>query len=107
MNPDRWRQIGRLYNTALEMELEARAAFLDGACGDDAELRAEVESLLRARRHADGFIDGKVVGLVAEMAAQQRTASFVGRSLGHYQTVSLIGAGGMGRVYLAEDTRLG
>jgi eukaryotic-like serine/threonine-protein kinase len=107
MNPDRWRQIGRLYNTALEMELEARAAFLDGACGDDAELRAEVESLLRARRHADGFIDGKVVGLVAEMAAQHQTTSFVGRSLGHYQTLSLIGSGGMGRVYLAEDTRLG
>jgi serine/threonine protein kinase len=110
MNPDRWRQIGQLYHSALEMELEERAAFLDGACGDDAELRREVESLLQARQHADGFIDGKVDGVadvINEMAARQQTTSLVGRSLGHYQALSLIGAGGMGRVYLAEDTRLG
>jgi tetratricopeptide (TPR) repeat protein len=107
MNPDRWRQIGQLYHTALELEPEARAAFLDGACGDDAELRAEVESLLQARQHADGFIDGKVAGVVAEMAGRLQTTSLVGRSFGHYQALSLIGEGGMGRVYLAEDTRLG
>ena len=109
MNPERWRQIGQIYHTALELELEARAAFLDGACGGADELRREVESLLRARAQADGFIAGKAAGtadIVAEMAAEQQTTSFVGRSLGHYQTLSLIGAGGMGRVYLAEDTRL-
>jgi eukaryotic-like serine/threonine-protein kinase len=110
MNPDRWRQIGQLYHSALEMELEARAVFLNRACGDDAELRREVESLLRARQQADGFIAGKVAGVadvITEMAAQQQTASLLGRSLGHYQALSLIGAGGMGEVYLAEDTRLG
>src|SRR5262245_49882153 len=110
MNPDRWRQIGQLYHSALEMELEERAAFLDGACGDDAELRREVESLLQARQQADGFIDGKVAGvadLINEIAAHQQTTSLVGHSLGHYQALSLIGAGGMGRVYLAEDKRLG
>jgi eukaryotic-like serine/threonine-protein kinase len=107
MNPDRWRQIGQLYHTALELESAARAAFLDATCGDDDELRREVESLLHAHEQADGFIAGKVAGVVAEMAAQQRNTSFVGRSLGHYQTLSLIGAGGMGEVYLAEDTRLG
>ncbi|HKQ91406.1 MAG TPA: protein kinase [Blastocatellia bacterium] len=107
MNPDRWRQIGQLYHTALELESAARAAFLEATCGDDSELRREVESLLHAHEQADGFIAGKVAGVVAEMAAQQRNTSFVGRSLGHYQTLSLIGAGGMGEVYLAEDTRLG
>jgi eukaryotic-like serine/threonine-protein kinase len=107
MNPDRWRQIGQLYHTALELESAARAAFLDATCDDDDELRREVESLLHAHEQADGFIAGKVAGVVAEMAAQQRNTSFVGRSLGHYQTLSLIGAGGMGEVYLAEDTRLG
>src|SRR6266542_3769032 len=107
MNPDRWRQIGRLYHTALELEPATRVAFLDETCGDDYELRREVESLLQAHEQADGFIAGKVAGVVAEMAAQQRTTSGVGRSLGHYQTLSLIGAGGMGEVYLAEDTRLG
>src|SRR5262245_45430457 len=107
MNPDRWRQIGRLYHTALELEPARRAAFLDETCGDDYELRREVESLLHAHEQADGFIAGKVAGVVAEMAARQRATSFVGRSFGHYQTLSLIGAGGMGEVYLAEDTRLG
>src|SRR5262249_5709418 len=71
------------------------------------ELRREVESLLRAREQADGFVAGKVAGALAEMAAQRQSTSLVGRSLGHYQTLSLIGAGGMGKVYLAEDTRLG
>ncbi|HKQ77711.1 MAG TPA: protein kinase [Blastocatellia bacterium] len=110
MNPERWRQIGQIYHTASESELEARAAFLDGACGGDDELRREVESLLRAREKADGFIAGKAAGmadLVIDMAAEQQTTSLVGRSLAHYQALSLIGAGGMGEVYLAEDTRLG
>src|SRR5262245_53041881 len=107
MNPDRWRQIGRLYHTALELEPARRAAFLDETCGDDYELRREVESLLHAHEQADGFIAGKVAGVVAEMAARQRATSLVGRSFGHYQALSLIGVGGMGEVYLAEDTRLG
>src|SRR5215475_13788307 len=107
MNPDRWRQIGHLYHTALELEPAAHAAFLDKACDGDDELRREVESLLHAHEQADGFIDGKVAGVVAEMAARQQATSFVGRSLGHYQTLSLIGAGGMGEVYMAEDMRLG
>src|SRR4030095_15070923 len=67
----------------------------------------QFKSLLQAHEQAHGFIAGKVGRVVAEMAAQQHTTSLVGRSLGHYQTLSLIGAGGMGRVYLAEDTRLG
>src|SRR5262247_600581 len=107
MNPDRWRQIGKLYHTALELEPAAHAAFLDKACDGDDELRLEVESLLHAHEQADGFIDGKVACVVAEIAARQQATSFVGRSLGHYQTLSLIGAGGMGEVYLAEDRRLG
>jgi len=107
MNPDRWQQIGQLYHTALELEPAARATFLDEACGSDDELRREVESLLRAHQQADGFIAGKVAGVVAEMAAQPQNPSLVGRSLGHYQVLSLIGVGGMGEVYLAEDTRLG
>jgi serine/threonine protein kinase len=107
MNPDRWRQIGQLYHTALEFEVEARATFLEGACGGDDELRREVESLLRAHEQAGDFITRKVAGVVAEMIAEKQTTSLVGRSLGHYQALSLIGAGGMGEVYMAEDTRLG
>ncbi|MGH9843082.1 MAG: hypothetical protein ACREEM_30450 [Blastocatellia bacterium] len=107
MNPDRWQQVGQFYHAALELEPDARAAFLDEGCGNDGELRREIESLLRAHQQADGFIAGKVAGAVAEMAGQQQNPSLVGRSLGHYQVLSLIGVGGMGQVFLAEDTRLG
>jgi len=107
MTPEQYRRVGELYHAAMELATEARVDFLAGACGSDDELRREVESLLRARQQADGLIAGKVAGVVAEMAAQQQTTSLVGRSLGHYQALSLIGAGGMGEVYLAQDTRLG
>src|SRR5262245_28281831 len=107
MKPERYQQVGQLYHAALELETDERASFLDGACGDDDELRREVESLLLAREQADGFIAGKVAGVVAEMAAQQRNPSLIGRSISHYQVLSLLGAGGMGEVYLAQDTNLG
>ena len=107
MNPDRWQQIGHFYHAALELEPDERASFLDGACGGDDELRREVESLLRAHQQADGFIAGKVAGVVAEMAARQQRPSLVGHSISHYQVLSLLGTGGMGEIYLAQDTNLG
>src|SRR5262245_30259312 len=91
----------------MELAQEARAGFLAGACGNDGELRREVESLLHAREQADGFIAGKVSGVVAEMAAQQRNPSLIGHNISHYQIISLLGAGGMGEIYLAQDTNLG
>src|SRR5262245_19666874 len=107
MTSEQYLRVGELYHAAMELAPEAWVDFLAGACGSDDELRREVESLLEARQQADGFIAGKMAGVVAVMAVQQKTTSLVGRSLGHYQALSLIGAGGMGEVYLAEDTRLG
>src|SRR5262245_4766176 len=107
MKPERYQQVGQLYHAALEHETDERASFLDGACGDDDELRREVESLLRAREQADDFIAGKVAGVVSEMAAQQQNPSLIGHNISHYQVLSLLGAGGMGEIYLAQDTNLG
>src|SRR5262249_14908273 len=103
MTSEQYRRVGELYHAAMELAPEARPDCLAGACGDDDELRREVESLLQARRQADGFITGNVAGVVAQIAARQQNPSLVGRSFGHYQALSLIGAGGMGQVYLAED----
>jgi serine/threonine protein kinase len=110
MTPEQYRRIGELYHAAMELEPEARPDFLVGACGGADELRLEVESLLRVGEQADGFITGKVAATVAEMVAQRQfipAAPLTGRSIGHYRAISLIGVGGMGQVYLAEDTRLG
>src|SRR5438876_5613673 len=99
MTPEQYQRAGELYYAAAELAPEARAGFLAEACGGEEELRREVESLLRAREQADGFIAGKVAGVVAEMAAQAETLigavaemadqqqhpSLVGQSVSHYQ----------------------
>ncbi|HEX5690256.1 MAG TPA: protein kinase, partial [Roseiflexaceae bacterium] len=107
MTPERFQRVGELYDAALELAVEARPNFLAEACGDEDELRREVESLLRAHEQGDGFLAANVAPVVAKLAARQKNPSIIGRSLGHYQALSLLGAGGMGEVYLAQDTRLG
>src|SRR5262245_2191867 len=107
MTSEQYRRVGEIYHGAMELAPEARADFLAGACGDDDELRREVESLLRAREQAEGFIAGKVAGVVADIAAEKQIPSLIGHKISHYQVLSLLGVGGMGEVFLAEDTRLG
>jgi len=106
MTPERWQQIDRLLEQTLEEEPEERADFLDNACADDSELRREVEALLTAHQQAGSFIE--VPARVAATAglAEPLTQSIQGRQLGPYTISSLLGAGGMGEVYLARDTRL-
>ena len=105
--PEQYRRVGELYHAAMELAPEARSDFLAASCGGEDELRREVESLLWADEQADGFISAKVAGVAAIMAAQQKNHSLIGRNVSHYQVLSLLGAGGMGEVYLAQDTRLG
>jgi eukaryotic-like serine/threonine-protein kinase len=114
MTPEQYQLVGELYHAALELAPEARPRFLARACDGADELRREVEALLRANEQADeadGFISAKVADVAALLDAQQKNPSLalslVGRNLSHYQVLSLLGAGGMGEVYLAQDTRLG
>jgi eukaryotic-like serine/threonine-protein kinase len=102
MTPERYQQIGKLLEAALELEPERRASFLDEACAGDPELRREVESLIVSDEQAGSFIAGGAL----EMAAGLMEQLPVSRKLGHYEILSLLGAGGMGEVYLAEDTKL-
>jgi Tol biopolymer transport system component len=105
MEPERWQQIDKLLGEALELEVSRRAAFLDQACAGDEELRRKIDALLAAHEHAESFIEAPAFAGIAQSLADE-ARSMVGRQLGHYQVLALVGAGGMGAVWKAKDTRL-
>jgi serine/threonine protein kinase/Tol biopolymer transport system component len=107
MTPKRWEQIGELYHAALELEAAQRDAYLAEACAGDESLRHEVESLLVAEERAGDFIAAPALREAAGMFASEAAPTCVGRMLNHYKILAQIGAGGMGEVYRALDTKLG
>jgi serine/threonine protein kinase/Tol biopolymer transport system component len=107
MTPDRWQQISQLYHAALTRGGGDRAAFLAEACGGDEPLRREVESLLAQPASAQAFLDGEALAGAAQMVSDVGASVLTGRRLGAYQVQARLGAGGMGEVYRARDTKLG
>src|SRR5262245_43365063 len=109
MTFERWKKLETLFNEALELEGEARSAYLAQACGDDGRLREEAESLIAAHEMEGSFIDSIDSPILAEIAGltgASRIETSVGRRIGPYQVISKIARGGMGEVFLAEDIRL-
>ena len=107
MTPERWRRGEALYHAALTHDAEDRAAFLAGACAGDEALRREVESQLAQPTAAGGFLDDPAVAFAAHAVSGIGTSELTGRHLGSYHIQAQIGAGGMGEVYRARDTKLG
>ncbi len=104
MTPARLQQIQDLYHDVLERTPEEREAFLNQACNGDVELRCEVESLLANSGSEVEVLRRPALSLLAEDLSDRVS---VGVSLGPYKIEGILGAGGMGKVYKARDTRLG
>jgi Tol biopolymer transport system component len=111
MTPERWQKIEQLCNAALEHETSQRETFLAQACRGDDELRREVQSLLAQEKPAEGFLESLGAEVAPEVWANVQDGSggqsMIGRQLGSYDVISLLGVGGMGEVYQAHDSKLG
>lgn len=112
MTPERWQQISRIFKSAISLDGEARAAYVRDQCGPDESLRSEVEKLIESHQQAsaENFIGGRAaddgVVLVIDEVEEHPPRLNKGQQLGSYVIIDKLGAGGMGEVYLAKDSRL-
>ncbi|MGI8640298.1 MAG: protein kinase domain-containing protein [Pyrinomonadaceae bacterium] len=106
MNPQYWQKVKGVFDDALKFAPAKREKFLEKACGGDADLRLEVEKLLVSFEGAASFMEQPAAREVAVLIMEKKEKLTGGQNFGHYEIIKQIGAGGMGEVYLAQDTRL-
>jgi len=106
VTPERWQQVEKVFHGALEREPGERAVFLEQACGEDTWLRNKIDALLRSHEGAGSFLESPASPVSSPQAGIPPQGQFVGQHLGSYDVRKHIGSGGMGEVYLAQDTQL-
>ncbi|HWX41790.1 MAG TPA: serine/threonine-protein kinase, partial [Blastocatellia bacterium] len=103
---ERWERVEEVFHAALSQEPSCRDDFLSRTCAADPDLLAEVRSLISAHEQSGSFINTPAYELMADRLVESDSQAYLGQTLGHYTILAHLGRGGMGDVYLAQDSRL-
>lgn len=106
MRSKNWQQVESIFHTALALGGDERISYLSEKCSGNTALLSEVESLLVAFENESGFLEDSAFSLGMNVLGQDEEKDFTGEKIGFYEIKEKLGGGGMGVVYLAEDTRL-
>ncbi|MGI8432245.1 MAG: protein kinase domain-containing protein [Chthoniobacterales bacterium] len=101
-NSGEYLRLQEIFHAAVDLPLKERTAYLETQCGDDPELRREVEALVEADALTDDFTEQIESAVPTSLPEEEGGEPMVGQQFGAYRVIREIGRGGLGTVYLAE-----